>query len=194
MWSFVPGFLTMHSLIRYVSVFHAVLLLKYSPVYRYAIFVHSSVDGFWLLQIILLWRFMYKSLCEHNVLVPLAYIPRSGIAGSQQQLIVWGTCKLFSAIAAPFYIPSNVWKWKCYLLSRVRLCDPLDCSPPGFPVHGILRARILGFLFPFPGDLPEPEIEPDLLYRRQVLYCLSHQGSPAMYGFQFSPHSHQHLL
>ena len=24
------------------------------------------------------------------------------------------------------------------------LCDPLDCSPPGSSVHGILQARILG--------------------------------------------------
>ena len=24
------------------------------------------------------------------------------------------------------------------------LCDPVDCSPPGFSVHGILQARILG--------------------------------------------------
>ena len=23
------------------------------------------------------------------------------------------------------------------------LCDPMDCSPPGFPVHGIFQARIL---------------------------------------------------
>ena len=23
------------------------------------------------------------------------------------------------------------------------LCDPMDCSPPGSPVHGILQARIL---------------------------------------------------
>ena len=23
------------------------------------------------------------------------------------------------------------------------LCDPMDCSPPGFSVHGILQARIL---------------------------------------------------
>ena len=30
-------------------------------------------------------------------------------------------------------------------LSRVclPLCDPMDCSLPGFPVHGILQARIL---------------------------------------------------
>ena len=23
------------------------------------------------------------------------------------------------------------------------LCNPMDCSPPGFSVHGILQARIL---------------------------------------------------
>ena len=29
------------------------------------------------------------------------------------------------------------------VLSRVRLCDPMDCSPPGSSVHGIFQARIL---------------------------------------------------
>ena len=33
-------------------------------------------------------------------------------------------------------------KWVC-LLSYVRLCDPMDCSPPGSSVHGIFQARIL---------------------------------------------------
>ena len=28
-------------------------------------------------------------------------------------------------------------------LSRVRLCDPMDCSPPGSSVHGIFQARTL---------------------------------------------------
>ena len=27
--------------------------------------------------------------------------------------------------------------------SRPTLCDPMDCSLPGFSVHGILQARIL---------------------------------------------------
>ena len=30
-----------------------------------------------------------------------------------------------------------------YVLSRVRLCDPMDCSLPGSSVHGIFQARIL---------------------------------------------------
>ena len=29
------------------------------------------------------------------------------------------------------------------LQSRLTLCNPMDCSPPGSYVHGILQARIL---------------------------------------------------
>ena len=44
------------------------------------------------------------------------------------------------------------------------LCNPMDCSPPGFSVHGILQARILEWVtFPPPGDLPDPGIEPKSL-------------------------------
>ena len=58
--------------------------------------------------------------------------------------------------------------------SGLTLCDPVDCSPPGFSVHGILQARILewiailgfsrqeywsGLPFPSPGDLPNLGIE-----------------------------------
>ena len=32
--------------------------------------------------------------------------------------------------------------------------------------------------FPSPGDLPDPGIEPESLHCRQMLGCLSHQGSP----------------
>ena len=39
--------------------------------------------------------------------------------------------------------------------------DPMDCSPPGSSVHGILQARILEWLsFPSPWDLPDPGIKP----------------------------------
>ena len=31
----------------------------------------------------------------------------------------------------------------CQSLSRVQLCNPMECSPPGSSVHGILQARIL---------------------------------------------------
>ena len=46
--------------------------------------------------------------------------------------------------------------------SCLTLCNPMDCSPPGSSVHGILQARILEAknTFPAPGDLPDPGIEP----------------------------------
>ena len=43
------------------------------------------------------------------------------------------------------------------------LCNFVDCSPPGFSVHGILQARILERLpvgCPPPGDIPDPGIKP----------------------------------
>ena len=56
------------------------------------------------------------------------------------------------------------------VLSRfgcVQLCDPVNYSPPGSSVHGILQARILeyfqywnGLLCPPPGYLPNPGIIP----------------------------------
>ena len=48
--------------------------------------------------------------------------------------------------------------------SCLTLGNPMDCSPPGSCVHGILQARILEWLpFPSPGDLPDPEIKPGSL-------------------------------
>ena len=40
------------------------------------------------------------------------------------------------------------------------LFDPIDCSPPGSSVHGILQSRILEWVaIPFSGDLPDPGTE-----------------------------------
>ena len=50
-------------------------------------------------------------------------------------------------------------RWTCQ--SCLTLCDPMDCSLPGFSVHGISRQEYEnGLLFPSPGDLPHPGIEP----------------------------------
>ena len=43
------------------------------------------------------------------------------------------------------------------------LCDPMDCSPPGFSVQAriLLQARILKRIaISSPGDLPHPGVEP----------------------------------
>ena len=45
--------------------------------------------------------------------------------------------------------------------SCLTLCNPMDCSPPGCSVHGILQTRILECVVFFsPGDLPDPGIKP----------------------------------
>ena len=59
------------------------------------------------------------------------------------------------------------------------LCDPMDCSVPGFSVHGIFQAIVLEWIaISFSRDLPNSGLEPGLPHCRQTLYHLSHQGSP----------------
>ena len=61
------------------------------------------------------------------------------------------------------------------------LCDPMDYSLPGSSVHGILQAKqntgvgsrsLLQRIFPTQG------LNPGLLHCRQILFLLSHQGTP----------------
>ena len=50
--------------------------------------------------------------------------------------------------------------WSRHAQSCLTLCDPMDYSPPGSSVHGILQATIQSELpCPPPGDLPDPGIE-----------------------------------
>ena len=36
-----------------------------------------------------------------------------------------------------------IYKKVLFAQSCLTLCDPMDCSPPGSSVHGVLQARIL---------------------------------------------------
>ena len=60
--------------------------------------------------------------------------------------------------------------------------DPLDCSPPGSPVHGILQERIVEWVaISFSRDLPDPGTEPVSYVGsvgRQILDRWCHLGSP----------------
>ena len=56
------------------------------------------------------------------------------------------------------------------------LCDPMDCSPPGSSVHGILQARILEWVaIPFSRGSSQPR-GGTLIFctSSQILYNLSH--------------------
>ena len=64
--------------------------------------------------------------------------------------------------------------------SCLTLCNSMDCSPPGSSVHRILHARILEWIaIPFSRVIfPSQGSNLGLLHCRQILYCLSHEGSP----------------
>ena len=56
--------------------------------------------------------------------------------------------------------------WCVHAQSCSNLYDTMDCSPPGFSVHGIFQARVLewsGQPFPTQDDLPDPMIKPECL-------------------------------
>ena len=59
------------------------------------------------------------------------------------------------------------------------LCNPMDCSPPGFSVHWDSPDKNtgVGFHALLQGIFLTQESKPGLLHCRQILYCLSDQGS-----------------
>ena len=65
-------------------------------------------------------------------------------------------------------------------LSRVRLCNPMDCRPPGSSAHGDSPGKNtgVGLHALLQGILPTQGSNPGLHHCRQILHCLRHQGSP----------------
>ena len=60
------------------------------------------------------------------------------------------------------------------------LCNPMDCSPPGSFVHGILQARILEWVaMPSSRESSQPRDQTQHCW--QILYCLIYQGSLKIY-------------
>ena len=73
------------------------------------------------------------------------------------------------------------------LAQSLQLCPtlvtPMDCSPPGSSVHGILRQEYWsGLPCPPPGDLPDPGMEPHLLHLKANSLPVSRWGSPHSYS------------
>ena len=84
------------------------------------------------------------------------------------------TCRLFllgSFNAVLYLLAAQSW---------LILSSSTDCSSPGSSVHGILQGRILEWTaIPFSrGIFPTQGSNLSLLHCGQILYCLSHQGSP----------------
>ena len=96
--------------------------------------------------------------------------------------------------ATDFFFPDSLLEWRCYcrysrnVLSEnvsnsvlSTICDPMDCSAPGSSVHGILQARILKCSHsPLQRIFLTQGSNLGLLHCGQILYHMSHQGSPEM--------------
>ena len=67
-------------------------------------------------------------------------------------------------------------------LSCLILCDPVDYSPPGSSVHWILQARILEWVAISSSRGSSLPRDWTCMQCRQILDCLSHQGSPLVLG------------
>ena len=66
----------------------------------------------------------------------------------------------------------SCWKVKVSVTqSRSTLCDLVDCSPPGFPIHGILQARILEWvIIPFSWGSSQPRDWTQISYNAGRLF------------------------
>ena len=64
--------------------------------------------------------------------------------------------------------------------SCLTLCIPMDCRPPGSSVHGDFPGKNtgVGCHALLQGIFPTQGLNPSLPHCRQILYSLSHQGSP----------------
>ena len=66
--------------------------------------------------------------------------------------------------------------------SCLTLCDPVDCSPPGSSVHGVIPARILQWvaLFLLQGNIPDPGIKPESPALTGRFFTTETPGTPQM--------------
>ena len=64
--------------------------------------------------------------------------------------------------------------------SYLTLCDPMDCSPPGCSIHGIVQTRILEpvAIFSSRGSSQPRDQSPRLLHWQKDSLPVSHLGSP----------------
>ena len=109
---------------------------------------------------------------------------QSLLALTQVRLVSAGVEAYTKAFSALVQLPTcfNFVFW-VHAQSRPTLCDPMDCSPPrllcpwNFPGKntGVGSPSLLQGIFPTQGS------NPGLLHCRQMLYCLSHQGSTTLF-------------
>ena len=102
---------------------------------------------------VLLYIYIY-ALCSLRISI------RVELLGNMKTLCLtfWRTFKLFPKGTLPFYMPTKL------LQSCLTLCNPMDWSPPGSSVHGILTGKNTGVgCHALLWDISNPGIEPEFL-------------------------------
>ena len=91
---------------------------------------------------------------------------RNGLINSHNNQCAMLSCSVVSDSVTPW--------------SRVWLCDPMNCNPPGSSVHGDSPSKNTGMRCHtlLQGIFLTQESNSGLLHCRQILYQLSYQGSP----------------
>ena len=89
------------------------------------------------------------------------------------------------------YIQWNTVLCCAHSLSHVRLCNAMDCSPPGSSVHEDSPGKKIrvGSHALLQGIDPTQGSNSGLLHCRWILYHLSHQGSPRILEWEAYPFS-----
>ena len=89
-------------------------------------------------------------------------------------------------------VASSCWTWDMYMHAKsfqscLTICYPMDCSPPGSSVYGILQAIILQY--------PRPRDQTLLLcLLHGQAGCVHHLENPDMVSLCLNVHSNQSLL
>ena len=123
----------------------------------------------WHLEFVLILSLLVTLLLSHFSCVRLCATPSLGFSRQEH----WS--------GLPF--PSPVHKSESEVAqSCLILSDSMDCSLPGSSVHGIFQARVLEWVaisFSRGSSWSRDQTRVSHIVR-QMLYCLSHQGSPIL--------------
>lgn len=122
MWSFVTGFFTLHNVFKVHPCFSMFTILWLNnPLYGYSkifVSIHSLTDIWvvstsWLLWIVLLWIFLWISLCLKPFFNFFGYVLRSGIAAScyNSMFSILRNGQTIFHSNCPFYIPTSSVQW-----------------------------------------------------------------------------------
>ena len=97
-----------------------------------------------------------KAFKSNKMLDNQHFISKFKLHSCKYQIFYWKKCAVyFNGINTHLWFLMIIWlteiflfelvevKWSEVTQSCPTLCDPMDCSPPGSSIHGVLQARIL---------------------------------------------------